>query len=128
MAIRGCFEYLATQSRSLADAQGFRRKYHNIQFRREGGHKPRIRTQLFEQAKRRLPSPFQPARKFAAFFQWKQPLRRPQRCRSRPPPPALQAYLTQMQFVGAEIRVRRIVFIKSSDSGVAKEHTTTPIR
>src|SRR6266404_1278877 len=79
------------------------------------------------EGKRRLPSPFQPARKFAAFFQWQQSLRHPQRRRSRPRPRALQAYLAQMQFGRAEIRVRRIVLIQSADSRVAKEHATAPV-
>src|ERR1700730_14601274 len=58
------FEYLAAQNRSLADARGFRRKYDNVEFRREGGYKPRIRAQLSEKCQRCLSSALPPAPAF----------------------------------------------------------------
>src|SRR5467141_899186 len=121
------FEYLAAQNRSLAEARGFRRKYHNVEFRREGGYKPHILAQLSEKRQRCLPSAFQPAREFASLFQRQQSLRRPQGRRSRPRTGALQAYLAQVQFRGTEISVGRIMLVQSAHSGIAKEHAAAPV-
>src|SRR5260370_38750952 len=111
----------------MADARGFRRKYDNVQFRGEDRRKPCIHSQFFEKCQRRLPSAFQPARKFAPLFQRQQSLRRPQGRRGRPRTGALQAYLSQMQLGGAEIGVGRIVLVQSADFGVAKEHAAAPV-
>src|ERR1700730_16617087 len=110
------FEYLAAQNRSLADARGFRRKYDNVEFRGEGGYKPHILAQLSDKRQRCLPSAFQPTREFASLCQRQQSMRRPQGRRSRPRTGALQAYLAQVQFGGAEIRVGRIMLVHSAHS------------
>src|SRR2546429_2476240 len=126
-ALRRSFKYLAGQNRSRADARSFRHKYDNVQFRCEGRYKLSIRVQLVEKRKCCLSSAFQPACEFATLFQWRRFVRGRQSRRSRPWTGALQAYLTQVQLLGAEIGVGRIVLIPSSDLGVAKDHATAPI-
>src|SRR5437879_9044122 len=126
-AFRRSFKYLAGQNGSRADARSFWRKYDNVQFRCEGRHKTGVRAQLAEKRQCCLSSAFQPSCEFTSLFEGQQFVRRPQSSRSRPRTGALQAYLAQVQFLGAEIGVGRIVLIQSADLGVAKEHATAPV-